>query len=587
MTSNRASKRVSSTLVGVTAGQPEKEIVEDALFRQYLQELSEESSPMKLLNGYNTWFPGVDMSEENAFFYNAFAKGFMVSVSPQLAHKNLQISAVFIPPGISNPILRSVFYACGAAFLCWRRKDMCQIAEKKYEQCLSMVSRFIDKKSIIGNESWLLVALLCFCLREKYHGEDVTLNTCHLVAALEIIRLWQANKRRIPGFLKSLAPQKHAQNKLLKQSSGRSILQGIYGKLEERTDDSDSGSDNFFCLDDEVSPASFSTVSNNLQQAQLKNATIFHQLIGKMRPQLMEEAESIEREIRQDCSSPSDSEDACISISKVGMSEISSHFMPGDQTVDACERTLLESFLYNYTINLFICDKNAVEYLASPFDVFKAFKDFLSPRIYDCPVPWMNNPVMGASLPAFEIAAKTNWLALQYPLSEKNRKLAVLLMKSAKYYALPVLPANIKAREPKNVQRRLMESCYMGGMVSKASFIFLKKLLNPDIQGSDSEIVETVESFNKDLFMLTLHSQISAICAWPMAIVGVAAVQQEHRDYLVWRINNFCDVVRSEASSTVLKYWEVIWGEEKDGLRALGSSLDALLDRRYLKYLFI
>ncbi|GME82531.1 unnamed protein product [Ambrosiozyma monospora] len=173
-----------------------KEAQEDAIFRKYLEEQIKNFIPSRQLNGYSTWLLGVDMTEEDAFFYDVFVKGFMISCSPQFAHKDLQPGAVFIPPGTQNPILRSVFYACGAAFLCMRRNEMKRVAELKYQECLDKLYSFIDSGDINGNEHWLLVAILCLCLRERYHGEDINKHIVHVTTALQVIRYWQANKLR-------------------------------------------------------------------------------------------------------------------------------------------------------------------------------------------------------------------------------------------------------------------------------------------------------------------------------------------------------------------------------------------------------
>lgn len=564
-----------------------REIAEDSLFRRYLQEVSEESNFIPMLTGQSADIMGVQMSHENMLLYDAFLKGFMVSVSPQLAHRKLQPGAVFIPAGYRNPILVSVFNACGAAFLCWNNKEMCRIAEVKYEHCLGMLSKFIDEESIVGNEYWLLVALLCFCLREKYHGEDVTINTCHLVAALEMIRLWQANKRRRNEFVR--LPASNARNLLLYKSS-MDCSEDAEPGMNDRYDFLSQNS----CKPDKCVPYQSKDGTPFLKRMESKSMMIFHRLLLKMQPQFFEAAnnrwkcqemtEETELDEELENSAAEDHDRLHTGLSTV--EELSSSFS-GPRVVDANERTLLESFLYNYTINLFICDKDAVNYLSSPFKVFEDFREFLSPQLYNCPVPWMNNPVMGAALSAFEIAAKANWLGLQFPLSYENKVIALSLLKTAKYYARPLLPPDIKAKEPQNVQRRLLESCYMGDMVAKASYIYLKKLIYPMTSSQEPEIQQIVTDFNKDLYELTLHSQISAIGSWPIAIVGSAAIKREEQDYLIWRVHHFCDVVRSGALSTVLKYLKVVWGESKDGIRKNSPGIDALLRREYSRYLFI
>ncbi|GME75524.1 unnamed protein product [[Candida] boidinii] len=45
--------------------------------------------------------------------------------------------------------------------------------------------------------------------------------------------------------------------------------------------------------------------------------------------------------------------------------------------IDDSERTVLESFIYNYSVNLLNCDKNSLRIMTSPFDVYDEFKQYL------------------------------------------------------------------------------------------------------------------------------------------------------------------------------------------------------------------
>ena len=90
-------KKQNSMIVVCSPGKSKveksREIAEDSLFRRYLQEVSEESNFIPMLTDQSTDIMGVQMSHENMLLYDAFLKGFMVSVSPQLAHRKLQPGA--------------------------------------------------------------------------------------------------------------------------------------------------------------------------------------------------------------------------------------------------------------------------------------------------------------------------------------------------------------------------------------------------------------------------------------------------------------------------------------------------------------
>ncbi|GMF48790.1 unnamed protein product [[Candida] boidinii] len=165
------------------------------LFTSVIDEFIRSLKSSTIINGYNSWLPGVSFSVEEAYFYNAFIKGFMVSVSPQFAHRNLLPGSAFVPQGTKNQVLREIFFACGAAFLCWKRPEMVRVAEKKNTLCLTSLSSFMNNNTIRGNEDWILVGLLCLCLKERYIGENSENTTIHLAVALRIMRFWLRNKK--------------------------------------------------------------------------------------------------------------------------------------------------------------------------------------------------------------------------------------------------------------------------------------------------------------------------------------------------------------------------------------------------------
>ncbi|KAH3688608.1 hypothetical protein WICPIJ_000408, partial [Wickerhamomyces pijperi] len=113
--------------------------------------------------------------------------------------------------------------------------------------------------------------------------------------------------------------------------------------------------------------------------------------------------------------------------------ELDDMVCPSKPLLNSTEKMLLESFVYNYSIALLQYNPSN-ESMTSPFQIMEEFRPFLNQKLYDCPAPWMNNPVVGASLSVIEIAAKCNWLRLQMPLDESNTQLAMRLLNSAKYY---------------------------------------------------------------------------------------------------------------------------------------------------------
>lgn len=531
----------------ISLDQRNMEIRDDGLFRRYLREHLRNLIGKSQMNCFTNCMTD-DLHREDAIFYDAFVNGFMVSVSPMLAHKNLQPGAIFVPPGLYNSTLRSIFYACGAAFLCWNREsEMREVAEAKYAESLVKLRQFFDTEPIRGNENILVIALLSLILREKYCNENMIVTTCHTVAALDLIRQWQLNKR---------FPR----------------LNGLYPQ------DSEPGLKQFF---DKV------ITDSGGGRAHDENARTFHLLMQKLRPQLLQNTSDTQGMLSpEEQHGEHDNQDG-YNMDVSGDMDIRYRILSSDCpvtdslsciSVEAAERTLVESFLYNYTMNIFTCGKDVIEYVSSPFQVFDVFRRYLSGQLYTCPVPWMNNPVMGAAVPAFEIAAKTNWLALLYPFNSENREIALSLLNSARYYARPLLPPDLKENTPPSVQKKLMESCFLGDMIATSSVIYLKKLLWPDTTPEDTEIRDCVAAFFNNLHNLSFQAQIACIASWPLAIAGAALTLKEEQDYLIWRLQNFCSIIRSQALPSVMAYLREVWN---------GGGYDTLLERKYFNYLSV
>ncbi|KAG7778316.1 hypothetical protein KL930_002403 [Ogataea haglerorum] len=470
--------------------EPTKEAREDALFRKYLQTLGWH------LGGYSSWMLGVDLSPSDALLYDAFVKGFMVAISPQLAHENLQPSSVVIPRGLDNPTLRHVFYACGATYLSWKRPEYREFAEQKFLQSMKELRWFLSENSVIGNEDWLLICMVTLCLREKYQCENTARNAFFLIASLQIIECW-----------------------LLKKS---------------------------------ISFESFN---------QLLDALALNQIDVKILPMVKK--------------------DHKINDVTYWTDELSYMLREGD--VSNLERTILESFLYNYSVALFACDASVVDYIKSPFQVYAELKPYLLPPIYHCPAWWMNNPIMGAALSAFELAAKTNWLSLFFPLNANNKMVAEKLLTLSKYYLPPVLPENVRFHESDFVQRRLMESCLIGNIVAKACTIMLSKLLNPKLRPDAPEIQEEIDNFFLDLRKLSPHAQSSGLCSWPFAVAGSAVIKEDQRLYLIERIRTFGVMKKSSGLMSVMRFLFTTWGSDTDP----GPGWDVLLDKDHLRNTFL
>lgn len=528
-------------------------------FRLYLRELGDRlftPIPFAL---------GPKMSNQDAYLYNAFLKGFIVDITPQLAHNKLQPGAIIIPRGSSNDFVKNIFFACGSAFLCSQNSDMIAIAEDRYKRCIESFEEFVENDQLSGNEDWLLITIMCIYLREKYYGVGtILMNTRELITIMEMVKVWLFSKC------------KNIKASSMPPTSGAAIRNIIY----ESHDDDDYDDNNL--IPDSHSlmlrcSSTFTKLGHKLHDFLLvnKNMSAFE----KATSDVYSRERSLNATLKARCV------DNLVGggIDTLSTaSTIASEFITPDYPISAWERTTLESFLYNYTLNMFFCDCKDRKHLVSPFNLFPALKAFLLPKLYDCPTPWMNNPIMGASITAFEIGSKANWLSLQLPLNETNKLQAKILLKAATYYTHPVLPTNVRKEEPEHIQKLLLESCYVGDLVAAACIIFLKKMLQPTLSPFDPSIQRPMAAFIQQMKHISPYSQVCFVCVWPIIIASSVAVQNYHRQYLRDRIKEFSTVMHTRAYPTLLEYTNIIW---KSGMEF--KAYDALLDRSYAKYVMV
>lgn len=650
------------------------------LFTSVIDEFIRSLKSSTIINGYNSWLPGVSFSVEEAYFYNAFIKGFMVSVSPQFAHRNLLPGSVFVPQGTKNQVLREIFFACGAAFLCWKRPEMVRVAEKKNTLCLTSLSSFMNNNTIRGNEDWILVGLLCLCLKERYIGENSENTTIHLAVALRIMRFWLRNKKieklnqmnnnniincenskkinqinsnssnnngdindnssnNKPSDLKLginfvTNTQDNIQDILedFKPLDDEEMLTSLKNPKDNRIDfdddddedeeeidldltyDSHSNGNGGFRIDDEDITIDqlfereqkllcYTDIESNFYQTQIskakkRNSGVFHRLLHEIRiPEFDNRDEDNDIDFALDHHNNVNLQElqsirGHINDITDGNTVNSGNFpaMNANKSVqftkfviDDSERTVLESFIYNYSVNLLNCDKNSLRIMTSPFDVYDEFKQYLYSPLYNCITPWMNNPVMGAAVSGYEIAAKTSWLRVQFPLNSKNIKTARYLYKMAKYQVSPLLPIEVKQSQPAKVVQRLQDSCLVNRIVSNSCVILLLKLLNPEMSQDETEVQKCVDLICQDLHKISYRSPCSLICTWPILIAGAAAITQVQKDYFIENLDTFGETYRLKNMSTIGKFLKESWGTDENP----GLGWDILLHDDLSKHVFV
>lgn len=481
---------------------------EDAQFRQYLQTLGERYKTA--YNIISTQLPGMclNMTNEELQLFDAFTNGFMVAISPQLAHENLQPSSIVIPRGLNNPTLRSLFYSCGATYLSWNRQEYRLFAETQYRKCIHAIVTMAECNLLNGDEDWLLIIMVTLCLREKYQCQDSVRNALFLIASLDIIYYWIKLKQMNSLDYHEVSIVDEIQfSECLDQLELQVKLLNILRLLENRYNSTNFNIDEFTDLENKNPHIDPSTALNLSTRDDLN-----------LNFELTSEIE-----------------------------------------IAPFERTMIESFLYNYSVTLLNFDTSLIKYVDSPFNVFKKLAPFLTRPIYNCRVKWMNNPIMGNSLPAFELAAKANWLRLHYPLDDLNTLIAKNLRTSAKYYTSPLLPESVRLREPAGVQRKLMESCHVGNMTAVSAYILLTKLIYPNYDATSGDIKGVLDCYFSNLKELSPHSQVGGVCIWSFIICGICLTDDDQKKYLLYRMRTFGELKKSEALVRAIHFLETTW----------------------------
>lgn len=492
-----------------------KEMQEDAMFRKYLTDVGSNIRCLSQLN----------LSSKDGLLFEAFTKGFITSISPQIAHIKLQPGSVFIPAGIYNDVLQTLFLGCGAAFLALNNgdKELQLVSTKKTNESIIQLLKFLSHNTLSGNCDWLLIFLLLFYLKQKFVYENREILTLNIITAAEIIKLWVLIKEKQYDIA--------WQNKL-KEEQKKIVLNESSSFLDLIT--------------------SFSNIVSNMKQIVSNDEN---------------NGKSYNSPMKKRRSSNLDLDSSSLNIAFIRKKKPLIDLLP-------YQRKILESFIFNYTTSLFNFDVKYLHLLTSPYEIFESLGEYLSPPIFDCAVPWMNNPVVGASIPMIELQSKICWLALQTPFSNEDIKEIDNIFNLAKYFTPPILPIEVYQKEHESVQKKLMESCYGSAILAKAVTLYAKKLLNPELRVDDEEVQEIFNSGLGYIRKLSVHCQGASILLWAFTVIGCCATDPEQQEYLKWRMNNFDEILKLRGFTTSLSIQKFAWG---------GSSWDVLFDVSILK----
>lgn len=205
------------------------------------------------------------------------------------------------------------------------------------------------------------------------------------------------------------------------------------------------------------------------------------------------------------------------------------------------ERSLIDSFIFNYSVTLFTCEYSDLINLPLPYSMFPKIKKWLNVPIYtDVSVLWVNNPVMGSALEGFEIMLKLIWMLRFHFRSDSAGDPKWYIDNKTFWRVMPSIKESIngaRARiesnkaqlqtsykpHPKITYSALRSNLAVATMLLDASTILYEKLANPSIpaflpviqeavESSLSEFVDNIPTENHSHCMLTLSLFIVGIC---------------------------------------------------------------------------
>ncbi|ODV96563.1 hypothetical protein PACTADRAFT_48396 [Pachysolen tannophilus NRRL Y-2460] len=442
------------------------------------------------LSSFSQWIPNVELSVTNSRLYYYFVNQFIPAITPTHSHPLLAPGQIFIPYASQSPVLREVFFSCGASLLAYRDTSFLKVATETYARSIRLISDSIRSHEVDGTEDWLLVAILTLCLRDRASGANGTRCANHLSAAY----------------------------KMIKQREVQKIRQ--FNKVETSVSD--------LKIDNRVNDISI--------------------------------------------------------------------------TITPTERTLLESFIFNYSIVLYTCSHKALLDLPSPFKVFSELRNWLSVPIYqNCDVSWMNNPILGSALDEFEVTAKLNWLLrLHYCIDSQNENYVhtddfwrIITSLKAKLDSVEEsIQKNLEKinnipdviGENFNKKISLRSNLAVSSIIYHACCIVTQKMIDPSIPSYLPAIQKSADAILEEISInipCTDHS--SCLALWGLYICGLVTIDESQRQFLTAKLIEISNLLCSEVGTNILSILQKGWEREALEFKIYGETgfkvFDLLFDR--------
>ncbi|KAG2736631.1 hypothetical protein G9P44_000721 [Scheffersomyces stipitis] len=158
------------------------------------------------LLGNSKYIPNIQLACQDAELYHHFVHNFMPSISLPHAHPLLSPEHVWVQLASQSEILTDIYLCCGASYLAYLHglndqdaanwaEQYTQLAETKYSQAVSSLSRAVATKSIDLDSDWLFAACLALCLRDRSFGLNGSRCAQHLIFVYNLIKRRDLKKR--------------------------------------------------------------------------------------------------------------------------------------------------------------------------------------------------------------------------------------------------------------------------------------------------------------------------------------------------------------------------------------------------------
>jgi len=247
------------------------------------------------------------------------------------------------------------------------------------------------------------------------------------------------------------------------------------------------------------------------------------------------------------------------------------------------EKMFIESFIFNYSIAILVADNYYL--LPNPFNVFRDLRHLLKAPLFNCDVAWMNNPVFGASIDAFELAAKASYL-LRNLNDPQMLVTAKKLYDSASFYPTPMIPSEIRIDSTK--YKSLRDSVLMAEIVAKASKILLRKLIIPELSDKDDPVIQNdLSTVLSKLKAITPNSRVKVIGCFPLLVAGAAAHKEDQRKLLIENLVKVGDMTHGRHVYTVVDALKISWGRSPECGTIKTRGLDIFFDRRVMSKVIV